>query len=312
MNSTHAAGVQPHQTLFRKTLSPLLTFARSSCYCLLGANLFVSSLTFAVTTSTPPVVTANAPVVVTTTYSMANTTNATSQTPALRLTYPSAVRMEQVLTDSIGHLSQLPVSANIHNQPIYWLGAGLYRHVPHPDKAAVLTSLEQLSSQLSADQSSSHAHDIAVIQALQQTLSALTIGERIFTPLDYDMVRITPSANPLISQSVTLVLPPRPTDIIVLGAVEKPGAQPWLPRQATDFYLSQAQPSSQGITQAANSYATVIQPDGHVESHPIAYWNQNHLDIAPGATVYLNFADLPRQFATLNDEIITLLRNRAL
>ncbi|PSW19500.1 polysaccharide synthesis [Photobacterium sanctipauli] len=234
----------------------------------------------------------------------------------LQLRYPAPVRIEQVLADSFANSALLlekgqtsnDVGSNakskveaIQSNDIYWLGAGLYTGFPHPDKALVINQLEQLALQ-------SNNNDKAIYIALSQALTQLTIGERIFTPLDYDVVRITPSANPLVNQDVSLVLPKRPQSVYVLGAVAKPGDIPWQTRLNADGYIAHTQPSSLGD----NSVATVIQPDGTVESHSIAYWNQNHQDIAPGAIVYLGFSSLPSGYRSLNDEIINILRNRAL
>ncbi len=57
---------------------------------------------------------------------------------------------------------------------------------------------------------------------------------------------------------------------------------------AANDYLAQVTP----IDIAANSYVTVIQPDGVIQQHSIAYWNNNHADIAPGAIIYLGYQSL--------------------
>lgn len=144
-------------------------------------------------------------------------------------------------------------------------------------------------------------------------LNKFEIGERLFTPLDYDFVRLDKSSNPIVSahqftESLTLVVPSRPDSVWVVGAVEHNGEQAWKSRTSASEYLTQA-----GITVYGNdSIATVIQPDGTVEQHPIAYWNKDHMDIAPGAIVYLGFDNLPTGYKHLNEEIINLLRNKAL
>ncbi|GHA39025.1 capsule biosynthesis GfcC family protein [Photobacterium aphoticum] len=256
-----------------------------------------------------PFVHAQSPVNISATYSL-NTDKTTQTAPqALQFSYPAPVRLEQVLSDTLQHLTQLPVPAihngtAVSNQTLYWPAASLFTRFPHPDKSAVIDALSTLIADSDTDEA-------RVFTALKQQLSVLPIGERIFTSLDYDAVRIDASANPLVNQSVTLVLPPKPTQVLVLGAVQQPGFFPWQPRQSVDAYFDQARVASYGMTQANNSDAIVIQPDGTVETHTFAYWNHQHRDIAPGATVYLPFADLPREAASLNDEIVNLLRNRA-
>ncbi|MGF1703704.1 capsule biosynthesis GfcC family protein [Photobacterium makurazakiensis] len=219
----------------------------------------------------------------------------------LQLSYPSSVRLEQILADSLANLALISVDATTDQQPVYSTGAGLFTQFPHPEKSNVLYQLEQLSLQADED-------DKVVYQALYQALSEQPIGLRIFTPLDYDMVRIERAANPLITQDISLVLPRRPSTVLVLGAVSKPDVVAWQPRKTAEYYLGHVGSSRL----ANNSVATVIQPDGQLETHTIAYWNKNHRDIAPGATVYLGFSSLPSGYRSLNDEIINLLRNRAL
>ena len=228
-------------------------------------------------------------------------TSSQSQRQQLQLHYPAPVRLEQILADSLANLSQLPVSTAQQGQPVYWTGAGVFTAFPHRDKASVLNQINTLANQ-------SEAKKREVLIKLATTIKPLPIGERVFTPLDYDQIRINKADNPLVQQNITLVLPSRPSTVLVLGAVNKPQYLPWQPRTDAGNYLSQALPAEM----ADNSLATVIQPDGKVEQHPIAYWNQNHQDIAPGAIIYLGLASLPSGYNNLNDDIIHLLRNRAL
>lgn len=227
--------------------------------------------------------------------------NSRHQAEHLLLNYPQSVRLEQVLADTVANLALLPTAQQNINQSIYWTGAGLYKKFPHPNKANVINQLDKVSELVDADEKSS-------FQQLATQLSQFDIGERVFTPLDYDIVRIDKASNPLISESLSVVLPSRPDSVWVLGAVNTNGKQSWLSRTNASDYLEHVGHTANGN----NSVATVIQPDGVVEQHPIAYWNKSHKDIAPGAIVYLGFDNLPTGYTSLNDEIINLLRNKAL
>ncbi|AJR09508.1 polysaccharide synthesis [Photobacterium gaetbulicola] len=232
--------------------------------------------------------------------------NSRSQTEHLQLNYTQAVRLEQVLADTVANLSLLTVSNAATNQPIYWTGASLFQGFPHPEKAHVVTQLEKTAQLVDVDEKGS-------FQQLAEQIDQYNIGARVFTPLDYDFVRIDKSSNPMVSaqqysEPLTLVVPSRPDSVWVLGAIENNGKQPWQPRTSASKYLKQAGSTAYGD----NSVTTVIQPDGTVEQHPIAYWNKSHMDIAPGAIVYLSFDNLPTGYRHLNDEIINLLRNKAL
>ncbi|EAS44622.1 polysaccharide synthesis [Photobacterium profundum] len=219
----------------------------------------------------------------------------------LQLSYSTPVRMKQVLSDSLTHFPAFLANDVKTDSRIYWTGAALFHAFPHPQQHVVVAQLNQLATHWQSEQQQ------AVLN-LSQQLAQLMTGERIFTSLDYDNVRLNKQSNTLITQNLTLILPPRPERILVLGALEKPVWTKWQTRLDAEAYLKQSKP----LSNANKSDAWVIQPDGTVEQHPTAYWNRDHHDIAPGAIVYLGFSSLPDGFETLNEDIINLLRNRAL
>ncbi|MGF1872908.1 capsule biosynthesis GfcC family protein [Photobacterium indicum] len=219
----------------------------------------------------------------------------------LQLSYSAPVRLKQVLADSLTHLPAFLANDVKQDQRIYWTGAALFKTFPHPQQQTVIAQLNQLATHWQNEQQQAALN-------LSQQIEQLTTGERIFTSLDYDNVRLNKQANTLITDDLTLILPPRPERILVLGALEKPVWAKWQNRFDANAYLKQGKP----LSNANNSDAWVIQPDGTVEQHPIAYWNREHHDIAPGAIVYLGFSSLPKGFETLNEDIINLLRTRAL
>ena len=230
-----------------------------------------------------------------------NVTTSIQRERQLQLSYTTPVRIKQVLSDSLTHLPAFLANDVKTDSRIYWTGAALFKTFPHPQQQVVVDQLNQLATHWQGKQQQAAAN-------LSQQIEQLTIGERIFTSLDYDDVRLNKQANTLIAQDITLILPPRPERVLVLGALEKPIWATWQTRQDAEAYLKQTKP----LSNANNSDAWVIQPDGTVEQHPIAYWNRDHHDIAPGAIVYLGFSSLPKGFETLNEDIINLLRNRAL
>jgi len=213
----------------------------------------------------------------------------------IQLTYAQPVRLEQVFNDVQNHQAS-PVA------PIFWTGSALF--VQHQDnelkqkKQSVITALEQLALQKERDQQS--------ILSLKKRVLAVQLSKRIFQPLDPELIRIQPSLNPLLDGRYLLSLPSRPDSVLTLGAVKQPINILWQERADTNYYLNQAQVT----TDANKDYAWVIQPDGEVQKHSIAYWNYQHRDIAPGAIVYLGIDGLPSKFNRLNQDIIQLLRNR--
>ncbi|UTV26992.1 capsule biosynthesis GfcC family protein [Photobacterium atrarenae] len=217
----------------------------------------------------------------------------------LQLRYAQPVRVSQILEDTRQNIHR--ITGKSETGPIYWPGASFYLNQTLPDKSRVISRLQALSQQWQGEQQ-------ATVLALIEQLESQVFPPRIFSAVDVDQVRITPSLNPLISENMLLVLPPRPTSVLVLGAVSSPQQLPWQERTGAREYLTQLKP----LDNAESSNAVVIQPDGTIEHHPIAYWNHQHRDIAPGATLYLGFQSLPSGFESLNQDIINLLRHRAL
>ncbi|WP_064605376.1 capsule biosynthesis GfcC family protein [Photobacterium sp. J15] len=233
-------------------------------------------------------------------------TASAKNTKHIKLSYQAPVRLQQVLADSITNLSKLPLNQSqaeqiSTNAKIYWQGAALLVAKTNSAQKTVLDKLDAISNHW-------QAQERQAVLNLQTFLKKEQIGQRVFNSLDYDQVRIDLTQNPLISQDITVILPPRPNSVWIVGAVDKPQELSWRERWGADKYLAQSSP----INNADNSYAWVIQPDGKVEQHPVAYWNRKHSDIAPGAIIYLGFTSLPDELETLNEELINLLRNRTL
>ncbi|WP_170107716.1 capsule biosynthesis GfcC family protein [Photobacterium lipolyticum] len=226
----------------------------------------------------------------------------------IQLTYSSPVRLDQVLNDGLNHIKTLP-SQRVHASPqaVFWTGAALYDQQQakqmQQQKQQLLSQLERLAQAWQDDR-----EQVSAVNALKESLTKLKLAHRIMQPLDPDLVRMQPSLNPLLNGEYQLILPARPTSILVLGAVKQSKNILWQERSDAAFYLDQAQPTSD----ADNSNVWVVQPDGVTKQHSIAYWNHKHQDIAPGAIIYMGFDSLPSDFTTLNQDIVNLLRNRAL
>ncbi|MGF1714568.1 capsule biosynthesis GfcC family protein [Photobacterium chitinilyticum] len=236
----------------------------------------------------------------------------TSNTPQqVTLKYSTPVRLEQILRDSLLHISTLTQDAkNIeeqHSSPsdIYWAGASLVDMSQPLDKTNIIKALDKIQAQWTDQQASSHAN---AIHALKHWLDTNLKNTRLHITLDFDVVLIEPSFNPIIAGEYSLILPPRPKHVLVLGATTEPQTVEWQERKSANYYLNKIEI----LEDADNSYVWVIQPDGVAEKHPIAYWNQNHLDIAPGAIVYLGYKSFPSISKDLNQEIVNLLKNWAL
>ena len=196
----------------------------------------------------------------------------------------------------------------IKNEPvsIYWLGAAL---LDTNNTAELEVTRKQVLQQLAdMGEQVDNSQYIAKLAKFAQFLRNIKLGQRVNQPLDLDLVRITDAYNPVIDGDFLLVLPPRPTTVTVVGAVAQIGEQAWQSRASSKDYLKHA-----GLLDnAEDSFVWIIQPDGNAIKQPIAYWNHQAQDIAPGAILFVEFSELFADHAELNNNIIELLKNRAL
>ena len=229
-----------------------------------------------------------------------------NQDSLVRMNYPAAVRIEQAIQDGLQQLPAYNKTTNKEVVPIYWLGAAL---LDIQNTAALETKRQQVLSQLAKmGQVKDDSAYIAKLAKLAQLIRSLQLGQRVMQPLDIDLIRINDSYNSLIDGRFLLVLPPRPSTVTVLGAVAQTGDLAWQGQKTSKDYLKQA-----GILDnAETSFVWIIQPDGKAIKQPIAYWNHQEQDIAPGASIYVEFSSLFDDYTQLNENIVELLRNRAL
>ncbi|MGO1298830.1 MAG: capsule biosynthesis GfcC family protein, partial [Vibrio sp.] len=126
-----------------------------------------------------------------------------------------------------------------------------------------------------------------------------------------DTTRVDADMNPLITGKWILNLQTHTNSVLVLGNVKHMGEQPWQQRQDALTYAHSA-----GLLTSPLSELTVIQPDGQVETHPVAYWNRDFHEVSPGAIVYVPMPHAHAWFAveksnvSTNRVIVDLLRNR--
>lgn len=233
------------------------------------------------------------------------TTSSTQDAP-LHIVYPTGIRIGQAVQDGLQQLPLYNKTSNKEVMPIYWLGAAL---VDLENTAVLETKRQQVLSQLAQmGEATNDSRYVAKLAQLAQFLRGIKLGQRVMQPLDIDTIRITESYNAMIEGKYQLVLPPRPNTVTLVGAVTQTGNMPWLSQASSKDYLKQA-----GLLDNAEiSFVWIIQPDGNAIKQPIAYWNHQAQDIAPGATLFVEFSSLFDGYANLNENIIELLKNRTL
>ena len=215
-------------------------------------------------------------------------------TLSLNLTYPSPVRLSQVLSDT-----QAAIQSK-GNFPVFWLAAQLLE----PKNKKQITVLEnELISQLillgQAEPQTKIKADLLI-----KFIHTNDFNYRHFISLDNDLVRIQPQLDPLLKGDFILKTPGRSDQIRIVGGKEvNQRVEQIAQRSIADYLKSIPLPDTSNT-----SFVYVIQPDGVVNRASNVYWQNTATFFAPGATLFIGFDALPTQFASLNQQIADLLR----
>ncbi|WP_337916333.1 capsule biosynthesis GfcC family protein [Vibrio cholerae] len=217
---------------------------------------------------------------------------------ATQLRFEEPIRLDQAVMQTLEHyqLSTLDVE---------WSSAGLF-DLSHP-----FSFKQHVLLVLAHQQSAAPMAQKALWETLRDQLRLSAFAKRIFTPVDPDWTRLATQDNPRLNGQWLLTLNPRVAEVSVYGAVKKPGDVTWRGRQSAKDYAQAA-----GLVDEQISEIVVIQPDGVVQKHSVAYWNMTFAEVAPGAIVYVPmplhdssfYPDTPSTDA--NQLVIELLRNR--
>ena len=172
------------------------------------------------------------------------------------------------------------------------------------ERQALLHELEMLEYQWHNEGETRNAY---AVRELRVELASVKLIGRLPATLDPDWVRIRPEDNPLLQGEYRLVLPARPTTLMVLGLVNgnpRPSLQPKL--VIADYVDATCLP----VGECAWGY--LIQNDGTVEKVGLEYWNRHHREADPGAVLFVGFDNdqLPENYRNLNSRIAHLLINR--
>ena len=190
------------------------------------------------------------------------------------------------------------------SQNTYYLGAALLRENVIPQhmqlKQQLLNCIHNLQKNIN-HKTKPRNLPFALLQQLTEHLQ--TTG-RVPAILDPDAVDITPALNIRLEPGDQLYFPQRPNFIRIVGAVEAAKKLSFNPNQPAYRYLEQAET----LSNADNSLAWIIQPDGHIQTTGIAYWNRGSEILAPGATLYLPFSpSITKSCPDFNRDMTTLL-----
>ncbi|MDD1796049.1 capsule biosynthesis GfcC family protein [Enterovibrio sp. ZSDZ42] len=234
--------------------------------------------------------------------------NATKDTRHFSVTFDGSPRASQVISQ--GALLARQHAANIqgHNSdPIFWQGAGLFSDSDNNDVENLRTQVLEALSLLETEWRDDHAA-LNAVESLVAFLSESTFKQRVAIAVDEDVYLAGGRINPLLAGDLTLLLPSRPKNVWVLGAVKQTADLDFSPLKLAGDYADVADT----LDMFGTSEVDVIQPDGHQETHKVAYWNEVPRNLAPGALIYVPFSGLPSELSSLNHLIPTLLQHRVM
>lgn len=172
------------------------------------------------------------------------------------------------------------------------------------ERQALLHDLEMLEYQWHNEGETQNAY---AVRELRVELAAVKLVGRLPVTLDPDWARIRPEDNPLLQGEYRLVLPARPTTLMVLGLVngnQRPSLQP---KQVIADYID-----AECLPAGECAWGYLIQNDGSIEKVGLEYWNRQHREADPGAVLWIGFDNdqLPEPYRDLNSRIAHLLTNR--
>ncbi|MEE2001478.1 capsule biosynthesis GfcC family protein [Alkalimonas sp. MEB108] len=192
----------------------------------------------------------------------------------------------------------------------YWPAAALYRHSEQlqQQKQELLTRLQRLEQYW---QLRNHTQNVLVVQSLRQQLSRWQLAERQAVRIDYDLARISQAANPRLDAGhYILRVAPRSDEVLFVGAIAEERTLPHQSAASVHTYLT-ALPALQ---RADPSWLYVVQANGQIEQVGRGYWNRQHQELQPGSQVFLPLHPriLPKEFRSLNQELVQLVAHRIL
>ncbi len=224
-----------------------------------------------------------------------------------QINFKGKPRVSQLVTHAINVLPNINVSDYLYNTRfIYWPAAGLYEsqsdEIQHL-KEKIINELDALKNRHAP-----HSKHVNAFISLRDFIYHHTFAKRIYVELDIDKYLTNSLADPLINKDVLLILPDEITDVLVIGAVENNAKITVSSDLSVNDYVEKAKL----LAFFGPSEVVVTYPEGIQKSHPIAYYNRVFSSLKGGSVIFIPFADLPFQYANLNQDILRLLQHRVL
>lgn len=220
--------------------------------------------------------------------------------------FREAPRLNEVILASSKIIYQRGEKSGHQSDLIFWSGAGLFQKKPD----ANLTYLrdQSLVDLKNFMQTSIERAYFESFSSFVQFIEQSYFQPRLPLIIDLDQNQLSHTANPRIEEAHTLLLPKKPTSVLVLGAISETTRLPYRSTEDVTFYLDQVQLLSHwGLDEIV-----VIEPSGKINTVPFAYWNaQSHIPM-PGSMIYVPYSSVFQSYQTFNTRIPRLLQHRVI
>jgi len=190
----------------------------------------------------------------------------------------------------------------------YWPASQLYRLDTTKAEQLRERIIQRLAALKGKWQQDSHYQN--TIEQLTFQLQQWQLAERIAIAIDYDLARLKAAANPQFEPGQYLLsLTARPPHITVFGLARAERITHY-GNASVGVYARQLR----RLAGSSNDWLFILQPDGAVIKAGIASWNQQHLELMPGAQLFVPFDTrfFGDEFVEINQAVIELARHRVL
>ncbi|HFQ5158166.1 TPA: capsule biosynthesis GfcC family protein [Vibrio vulnificus] len=214
----------------------------------------------------------------------------------LQLNYPQPVRLEQVLLDAQQQNRQQNDSSNAQALSFHE-GFQLFNLDKQAEADAQLQHVRQQLIELAKDEDYRQAS-----QLLLTLLEKHQYGYRENINLDIDAVRLKADLNPALPGHYALKQASRENKVLLLGLID----QKTVPFSA-DLDVADYIATSTLNNNGNKSEAWVIAPNGNSSKVGYSYWNNQHMSVLPGSTIFIGFNASNDELQALESDIVKLL-----
>ncbi|HAS6173815.1 TPA: polysaccharide synthesis protein [Vibrio vulnificus] len=214
----------------------------------------------------------------------------------LQLNYPQSVRLEQVLLDAQQQNRQQNGSSNAQALSFHE-GFQLFNLDKQAEADTQLLHVRQQLIELAKDED--------YLQASQLLLTLLEkhqYGYRENINLDIDAVRLKAALNPALPGHYALKQASRENKVFLLGLID-----PKTVHFSADLDVADYIADSTLNNNGNKSEAWVIAPNGNSSKVGYSYWNNQHMSVLPGSTIFIGFNASNDELQALESDIVKLL-----